>query len=144
MTSPSARDLSRGRLGSPRRLVLEGHDQVDAVSGELARRGVGRVLVRQVPPVQAQVLALLVPQHPQRLAQRVERRRDVVQAHVEHADPVHLPRGLRLGGMGRGEESEDHDRDGAQGKLHTYQPSNASVHRAAKASAAPLSRLRWN
>jgi hypothetical protein len=42
---------------------------------------------------------------------RLEARRDVV-AHVEDADPVDLPRRLRLGGERRDEEAEGKDQDG--------------------------------
>jgi hypothetical protein len=55
------RDLGGRGLGGPCCLVLQGHDQVDAVTYEVARRDARGLFVGQVAPVQVYVLALLVP-----------------------------------------------------------------------------------
>ena len=39
-------------LGGSHRLILEGHDQIDALLDELLGRLPGRCLIGQVPPVQ--------------------------------------------------------------------------------------------
>ncbi len=55
------RNLGGRGLGGAHRLVLEGHDQVDAIPDERLGRLMGRGLIGQVAPVQVEVLALFVP-----------------------------------------------------------------------------------
>lgn len=100
-------DLGVGRLDRPDRLVLERHDEIDAVPDERLGGGPRGVFVNEVVPVEADILALLVPQRLQAVPQAVQGWRDMVYADMKEADPPHLPRLLGLGAERRSEERED-------------------------------------
>ena len=65
----------------------------------------GGCLVGQFPPVQLDVLSLLVSQRLQAFTEAEHGRRNVVEPHVEDADPPDLPL-LSLGGTQRGPQRQ--------------------------------------
>jgi hypothetical protein len=90
------RDLGRGGLRCARRLVLEGDDQVYPIANPLFGQRIGGVFVRQIAPIELNIFPLFVTSLFQFLAQRLQRRRHMIQADVRKADAPDLRRLLRL------------------------------------------------
>jgi hypothetical protein len=98
------RDLGCRRSRRAHALILEGDDQVDPCGNPLPRRRLGLRLVRLVAPVEAQVLAILIAHLVQRLMERGQGRRLVIQPDVAKSDPRGL--GLFCGVNDRGAEQQ--------------------------------------
>src|SRR5215813_8728970 len=112
-------NLGGGGLGGLNSLIFEGPDEVDALPDEFTGSRVRRRLIQEIPPVQMEVLAFFVAEVFQALPDAIQGGRDVIEAHVEEANPPDFHWLLRVGYERRHEDGEGEDE---------HEPDDAAPH----------------